>query len=110
MTSRLQNPSTSWKTGVDQRNNVSQLPIVTVSTKPPWPKIHALIEVSAARFPSNVLSTHPLLLFESTEKRLRDQISKVGTISDCVERMRMTRNRRNRDWSGVASLSSEKKK
>jgi hypothetical protein len=90
MTSKLQNPSTNWKTGVDHRSSLSQFPIVKLSTSPSRPKSQPVIEVSSALFPLKVRSTHPLVS-ESIENRLSDQMSKAGTISHCVERMRTTK-------------------
>ena len=68
MTRRLQKPSLSWKTGVDQRRTLSQVPTVAVSNSPFGPKIHSLTDASLARFPLKVRSTQLLLSAGSTEK------------------------------------------
>src|SRR2546423_12000624 len=41
MTSKLQKPSHSWKTGADHRRNLSHKPIVADSSSPPRPNIQA---------------------------------------------------------------------
>src|SRR5205809_5435017 len=110
MTSRLQNPSASWNTGVDHLNNLSQFPTVAASAKPSGPKTHCQSDVSCALFPVNVRSTQPLLLSASTEKRFNDQISKAGKMNHWDDRITKITEYRTQDRSGVVTLRREKKK
>src|SRR5690348_16461253 len=61
MTSRLQKPSASWKTGVLYLSVLSQAPMETFCNRPSGPKIQSWIDVKSERLPPNVLSTQPAL-------------------------------------------------
>lgn len=107
ITSRLQNPSPIWKTGVLYLSILSQPPIVTLSRRPPGPNIHSYTLVSCALFPPKVRSTQPELLSASTENLFKLQMSRVGIISHCVHAIAFPSVQRNLLCSGVAMRSAE---
>lgn len=107
MTSKLQKPSESWKTGVDHVKSLSHAPTVAVSARPSGPNIHWLTEVSSALFPLNVRSTQPRVSVTSTEKRFSDHINKDGKMIHCVAATSLAKAQRNREVSGVANRRTE---
>src|SRR5690349_9414193 len=91
MTSKLQNPSASWKNGTEYLRSLSHVPTVAASAKPLGPNIHSRTLASCARLPSNVLSTQPPLFVASTANRFKLQINSPGTTTHCVKPTKMTR-------------------
>lgn len=107
MTSRLQKPSASWKTGVLYRSVLSQAPMDALCNSPWLPKIHSLTVLKSDLLPPNVFSTQPVLLVASMENLFRLQISSVGIASHCAQAMMLHSAHRTREVSGVASLRAE---
>lgn len=105
ITSRLQKPSSSWNTGLEYRNVLSQPPSVTFSSRPPCPKNHSCqlsgfdLGVTCAM----VLETQSVLP-ASMENRLRAQISRPGMTTNWDRRTMFVKVHRIRDDSGVRSL------
>ena len=86
MTSRVQKPSRSWKTGPEYLSILSQLPSITVSSTPSLPNTHSVqLVLLDWNTPPKVLSTQ-LVLPASTPNCPKDHMSSVGMMIHCDDR------------------------
>lgn len=107
ITNKLQNPSASWKNGVEYLSSLSHVPMVIISRRPPEPNIHSFTLVFWALFPSKVLATQFPLAFASTANLFILHINKLGKITHCAIPIIFTSAHLIRELSGVASLMLE---